>query len=60
MKVIRRTKETGTCFKLIDGKFLPKYKIVQIITPQIYNNEHGYGVFLCEIEKESEEEQHGN
>ena len=60
MKVVKRTKETGTCFRLINGKDLSKYKIVQIIVPHIYENANGHGVFVCEIEKESEDEQNGD
>ena len=55
MKVIKRSKETGTRFKLISGKELYLNKIIQIVVPQVYENKGGYAVYLCEVEKESEE-----
>lgn len=55
MKVIKRTKKTGTYFKLIAGDDLWKFNIVQIVTPHVYENRFDYPVYLCEVEKESEE-----
>jgi hypothetical protein len=52
MDAIKRLKDTGTHFELVSGKELPNKKIVQIVTPQIYENKSGYAVFLCEVESE--------
>ena len=52
MNVIKRSQDTGTRFRLISGKELRDYKIVQIVVPQIYENKSGYAVFLCEVESE--------
>jgi len=59
MDVIKRSKDTGTCFRLIAGHELKKHKVIQIAVPQLYENNSGYAVFLCEVE-ESEEMTDGN
>lgn len=55
MDAIKRLKDSGTHFELVSGKALPEKKIVQIVIPQIYDNKSGYAVFLCEVERESED-----
>lgn len=52
MDAIKRLKDTGTHFELVSGKELPDKKIVQIVTPHVYENREGYAVFLCEVESE--------
>ena len=37
-------------FELVSGLELPRKKIVQIWPDQVYENEAGYAVFLCEVE----------
>lgn len=42
-------------FELVSGATLPRKKIVQIWPEQIYENEAGYAVFLCEVEGKAPE-----
>lgn len=37
-------------FELVSGADLPRKKIVQIWPEQVYENDAGYAVFLCEVE----------
>ncbi len=52
MDVIKRSKDTGTYFRLIAGSELKKCKVIQIVLPHVYENKSGYAVFLCEVESE--------
>lgn len=37
-------------FELVSGVVLPSKKIVQIWPEQVYENDAGFAVFLCEVE----------